>query len=596
MTLLFAAIAGVLSVSFVLGTRRWRQPISLPVRRSARGSDRSWFAAALAAVLLATSLTVITSAGIPRAAEAVPWPVDPVWKDGRIAYALSFHAGTQSLLTVEADGSDGASFPDHPIMSGGPSWSPDGTKLAYTYFSGTVGANDSFGVVIRDADGTGLNEVLTTSMSPGKPTWSPDSAWLALTLSDNSGTGLYKIRTNGTQLTQILPTNARGPAWSPSGTEIALSRELTAGGGSQIVLVSPTGTSLATLTSSNADFAEARDPAWSPDGTRIAFTAQTAGGDYSIWVMNADGSGATRLADRGLEPEWAPNGALILFTRDYSPFVVPVTGGAASVLPNWEAWPFVPRSLSAFDWQPAWRLPSTKHMTGLVDPVSGKWHLYNEDGLLDASFYYGNPGDYPFVGDWNCNGIETPGLYRQSDGYVYLRNANTEGIADIKFYFGNPGDVPIAGDFNGNGCDTVSIYRPSNQRFYIINQLGSNNGSLGAAELDYVFGNPGDKPFVGDFDSDGIETVGLHRESTGFVYFRNTHTQGIADNQFFFGDPGDRLVAGDWNANGEFTPALFRPSNTTMYFRYTNTQGNADNEHIPIPTNSAWLPVSGRLK
>ena len=110
-----------------------------------------------------------------------------------------------------------------------------------------------------------------------------------------------------------------------------------------------------------------------------------------------------------------------------------------------------------------------------------------------------------------------------------------------------------------------------------------------------MFGNPGDKPFVGDFDADGVETVGLHRESTGLVFFRNSHTQGNADVQFIFGDPGDRLIAGDWTDDGVFTPALFRPSNTTMYFRYTNTQGNADNQFIPIPTDAAWFPVAGNM-
>jgi hypothetical protein len=137
----------------------------------------------------------------------------------------------------------------------------------------------------------------------------------------------------------------------------------------------------------------------------------------------------------------------------------------------------------------------------------------------------------------------------------------------------------------------VSIYRPSEQRFYIINELGANEGGLGAAEFSYVFGDPGDKPFVGDFNGNGEETVGLHRESTGLVYFRQTHTQGVADSQFIFGDPGDRLVAGDWNGNGVYSPALFRPSNTTMYFRYTNTQGNADAQWVG--GQSPWLPISG---
>ena len=227
----------------------------------------------------------------------------------------------------------------------------------------------------------------------------------------------------------------------------------------------------------------------------------------------------------------------------------------------------------------------------LVDPTRGIWRLYNDAGVSVHEFYYGVPGDYPFMGDWDGDGIETPGLYRQADGYVYLRNSNTQGIADIKFFFGNPGDVPIAGDFNADGFDTVSIYRPSNQRFYIINKLGSNDGGLGAAEIDYVFGNPGDKPFVGDFDGDGIETVGLHRESTGLVYFRNSHTQGNADNQFIFGDPGDQLVAGDWTLDGIDTPALYRSSDTVFYFRNTNTQGNADTAFTTFV--AGWIPVSG---
>ena len=167
-------------------------------------------------------------------------------------------------------------------------------------------------------------------------------------------------------------------------------------------------------------------------------------------------------------------------------------------------------------------------------PVSGTcMRLGSEVGR----FYFGNPGDYPFMGDWNCDDVDTPGLYRQSDGYVYLRNENTQGIADVSFFFGNPGDVPIAGDFNADGCDTVSIYRPSNQTFYIINKLGTNDGGLGAADYSYVFGNPGDQPFVGDFNGNGQDTPGLHRATTGLVYYRNTNTQGIADNQLHLRRP-----------------------------------------------------------
>jgi hypothetical protein len=196
------------------------------------------------------------------------------------------------------------------------------------------------------------------------------------------------------------------------------------------------------------------------------------------------------------------------------------------------------------------------------------------------------------MGDWDCDGIDTPGMYRRSDGYVYLRNSNTQGVADVRFFFGNPGDLPLAGDFNGNGCDTVSIWRPSEAHVFVINELGTDDGGLGSAEYDYFFGNPGDKPFVGDFDGDGIDTIGLHRESTGFVYFRNSHSSGPADQEFFFGDPGDLLFTGDWNGDGKETVAAYRPSNGIVYLKYTNAQGNADQE---IDVGHAAAVVGGRF-
>ena len=51
---------------------------------------------------------------------------------------------------------------------------------------------------------------------------------------------------------------------------------------------------------------------WSPAGDRIAFTRL---GD--LYVMNADGSGQTRLTGRGGEdPSWSPDGTRISFTRN----------------------------------------------------------------------------------------------------------------------------------------------------------------------------------------------------------------------------------------------------------------------------------------
>ena len=236
------------------------------------------------------------------------------------------------------------------------------------------------------------------------------------------------------------------------------------------------------------------------------------------------------------------------------------------------------------------RAASTEHSVGGVDPSRGEWFMRDAEGDLKF-FLYGNAGDIPFLGDWDCDGVESPGLYRESTGLVYLRNEISQGNADITFLFGNAGDQPLAGDFDGDGCDTVSVYRPSLARVYIINELGKDGKGLGRAVLDYRFGDVGDKPFVGDWDGDGDDTIGLHRERTGMVYLRNVHAKGRADVSFLFGDPGDRFVAGDWNGDGTDTVAAFRPAQSRFFFRYSNEQGPVEAELLFGFPN--YVPIAG---
>ncbi len=222
---------------------------------------------------------------------------------------------------------------------------------------------------------------------------------------------------------------------------------------------------------------------------------------------------------------------------------------------------------------------------------SGLWGLYSdiEYPPLVESFYFGDPGDVPFMGDWDGDGIATPGLYRQSDGYVYIRNSNTQGIADTEFFFG---DLPLVGDFDGDGRDSVSIWRASEARAYVINDLGEDGAGLGAADYSFDFGDPGDAPFVGDFDGDGIDTVGLYRESSGFVYFRNSLATGAADESFFFGNPGDEILAGDWDGDGDDSVGVYRKSDGHLYLSFENVSGSPD--WFGFVGSSKYLLMAGR--
>lgn len=184
-------------------------------------------------------------------------------------------------------------------------------------------------------------------------------------------------------------------------------------------------------------------------------------------------------------------------------------------------------------------------------------------------FYFGTPEDVPLMGDWNGDGVATPGMYRPSNGFAYIRYSNDLGPGDEEFFYGIPGDVPLVGDWDGDGKDTLAIYRSG--EVFVRNELGT-----GPAEFSFYYGVPGDRPFAGDFDGDGDDSVGLYRESSGYVYFRNSLNSGVADFEFFYGAPSDRILAGDWNGNGKDTVAVYRPTSGTIYFRLTNTQGTAD--------------------
>ena len=491
--------------------------------------------------------------------------------DGSQFVFVTSRSGDDEIYVSDGDGRNPVRLTNNPANDRDPAWSPNGTQIAFSSGLGTGG------------DGCNTWEVVTPSrIYVMEADGSNRRAITDGSIDKSSGDVDYEI-------------SQAGPTWSPDGSRVAVASTLDGCGPHQrlftIYAADPTGSGSPVEIWSGGGGWWLR---WSPDGARLSIRSTgNYGIDSTTVIAAADGSGTPLELVRGVGsgPEgWSTYGNRFAFANSGGAgpgdtvFVtapdgtnsVDITGGLAGPVNSYAAW-----------------RPQPLGPVGLVDPSTGLWYLRDEWGVID-SFYYGNPGDVPFMGDWDGDGVETPGLYRQSDGYVYLRNSNTQGIADIRFFFGNPGDVPLAGDFDGDGFDTVSIYRPSEQRFYIINELGENDGGLGAAEYSFVFGNPGDQPVVGDWDGDGVDEIGLHRASTGFFYYRNTLTTGIADAEFYFGNPGDRFVAGDWGViDGRDTPAVFRPSNTVFYFRHTLTQGNADSQFTWPAGESDWIPVAG---
>jgi TolB protein len=123
----------------------------------------------------------------------------PTWSpDGtRIAFANGLGIGM-----IFADGSGKTSI-TLPRVPGGPfSWSPDSTKLVLSEPDGT-----SFGrsLYIVNFDGSGLTSINNTSGGQF-PSWSPDGTKIAFTTNSLAGglaQGLYTINIDGTGLTKI---------------------------------------------------------------------------------------------------------------------------------------------------------------------------------------------------------------------------------------------------------------------------------------------------------------------------------------------------------------------------------------------------------
>jgi predicted outer membrane repeat protein len=228
--------------------------------------------------------------------------------------------------------------------------------------------------------------------------------------------------------------------------------------------------------------------------------------------------------------------------------------------------------------------------TGVFRPSNGVIFLKNTNtsGFADVALNYGLAGDYPVVGDWDGDGDVTIGVYR--NGRFLLRNSNTVGFAEINFLFGSPGDQPIAGDWDGDGDDTIGTFRPSTGLFQL-----RNSNDAGPADVSFFLGLPGDVAIAGDWNGDGIDTTGVFRPSNGVIFLKNTNATGFADVALNYGLPGDKPVVGDWDDDGDVTIGVFRRGQFLL--RNSNTNGFAEivfslgfSTDMPIAGNWDGLP------
>ncbi len=200
------------------------------------------------------------------------------------------------------------------------------------------------------------------------------------------------------------------------------------------------------------------------------------------------------------------------------------------------------------------------------------WHLAETmGGQATISFDFGAPDDVFIMGDWNGNGIKTPGVVRGTKYGPYggrltwlLKNSFEPGPPDIVLEFGDSGSIPIPGDWNGDGITGLGAFKDG------VWQL-KNDLTPGPPDSEFEFGEAGDIPVAGDWNGTGAYSIGVRRGSQFLL--RTTNAPGPVDISVWYGDPGDIPVVGDWNGDGVDTIGVVRGNQWLL--RNSNSAGTS---------------------
>jgi uncharacterized delta-60 repeat protein len=244
----------------------------------------------------------------------------------RIAFRTDRDTFNDDIYVMNADGSNPTRLTDSPGVDFAPAFSRDGSRIAFA-----SNRDGNVEIYVMNADGSNETRLTNNAAVDFQPGFSPDGTRVAFTSQRNGRDEIYVMNVDGSNQTR-LTSNAGGnsdPAFSPDGTRIAFVSSRF-GTGSEIFIMNTDGSNQTRLTNNSSSDGE---PVFSPDGTRIAFSSFR-DGNSEIYAMNADGSGQTRLTVTGIgstdtSPSWG--GPLVVPVPTPTPSPTPLPIGACGL-------------------------------------------------------------------------------------------------------------------------------------------------------------------------------------------------------------------------------------------------------------------------
>ncbi len=233
-----------------------------------------------------------------------------------IAYVHTFLSSgvwfrNTEIVRINADGSGAQRLTDNDLWESWPTWSPDGTRLAFA-------AGDLYVMPVTAAGGGTPVQLTTGTLYPENLAWSPDGTRLAFNSRPTCpqapeceyAAELYVVTVAGGQLTRLTDNDQYDgdPTWSPDGAQLAYESRPTPNGDRHLYRITAAG-GPATPIVTDADSA---DPAWSPDGARVAYATR-----QGIKTVRPDGTAQLAVTedtgDYVFDPLWTTDGRRLTF-------------------------------------------------------------------------------------------------------------------------------------------------------------------------------------------------------------------------------------------------------------------------------------------